>query len=113
MRCIRVLAKVPALVAGGGRQVLTLADSQSPAAPGVGAASAVLDRLTSPPHAWPALMMGVGLVVAGLALALRVGLYDRGYLALNRGARLTFFWGLTLGTTLAVLGLVAALTALL
>jgi hypothetical protein len=63
------------------------------------------------PEVWPALALGVGLALVGVALGLRVGLYDRGYLALNRGTRRALFLGLTLGATLAVLGLLAAVTA--
>jgi len=63
-------------------------------------------------HAWPLAVMGVGLLLAGASLAVHGGLHDRGLLFL-RGARLTFLGGLTVGTTLALLGLLAALTLLL
>jgi hypothetical protein len=63
-------------------------------------------------HAWPLTLMGVGLLLAGTSLGVRVGLHDR-TLVFHRGARLTLLGGVTLGTTLALLGLLAALTPLL
>jgi hypothetical protein len=54
-------------------------------------------------------MAGAGLLLAGAAL----GVYDRGFLAFHRGTRLTLLGGLTLGTTLASVGFLATLTALL
>jgi hypothetical protein len=63
-------------------------------------------------HAWPLAMMGVGLLLAGMSLAVRLGLHDQ-TLILHRGARLTLLSGLTIGTTLLLLGLLAALTPLL
>jgi hypothetical protein len=63
-------------------------------------------------HAWPLTLMGVGLLLAGASLGVRVGLNER-TLVFRRGARLTLLGGLTLGTALALLGLLAALTPLL
>ena len=63
-------------------------------------------------HAWPLAFMGVGLLLAGASLAVRVSLRDRG-LVFHRGAKLTFLGGLTVGMTLVLLGLLAALTPLL
>jgi hypothetical protein len=63
-------------------------------------------------HAWPLALMGVGLLLAGASLGLRVGLTDR-TLVVHRATRLTLIGGLTLGATLALLGLLAALTPLL
>jgi hypothetical protein len=63
-------------------------------------------------HAWPLALMGVGLLLAGASLGVRVGLTDR-TLVVHRAARLTLIGGLTLGTALALLGLLAALTPLL
>ncbi len=63
-------------------------------------------------HAWPLALMGVGLFLAGLSSAVRVGL-DYRLLALHRAARLLLIGGVSLGTTLALLGLLAALTPLL
>ncbi len=63
-------------------------------------------------HAWPLALMGVGLFVAGLSFAVRVGLDDQ-FLVLHRAARLLLIGGVSLGTTLALLGLLAALTPLL
>jgi hypothetical protein len=83
-------------------------------------AGAALLRLASrialhPPshHALPLAMAGAGLLLAGAALGVRVGLCDRGYLPFPRGTRLTLLGGLTLGTAFASLGLLATLTALL
>jgi hypothetical protein len=56
--------------------------------------------------------MGVGLLLAGASLGVRVGLTDR-TLVLYRATRLALIGGLTLGATLALLGLLAALTPLL
>jgi hypothetical protein len=64
-------------------------------------------------HAGPVVMMTLGLLVASAALGVRVGVYDQGHLALHRGARLTLLGGLTVGTSLVLLGLFAALTTLL
>jgi hypothetical protein len=66
-----------------------------------------------PHYALPLAMMGLGLLVAAAALGIRVGLYDQGHLAFHRGARLALIGGLTVGAALALLGLLAALTALL
>jgi hypothetical protein len=63
-------------------------------------------------HAWPLTLMGVGLLLAGASLGVRVGLHDR-TLVFHRGARLTLIGGVTLGTTLVLLGLLAVLTPLL
>ena len=58
---------------------------------------------------WPLAFMGVGLLLAGASLAIDVG---RLALVLG-GAKLTFLGGTTVGTTLALLGLLGALTQLL
>ena len=58
---------------------------------------------------WPLAFMGVGLLLASASLALRVGLD----LVFDRGARLTSLGGLSVGTTLLVLGLLAVLIPLL
>jgi hypothetical protein len=63
-------------------------------------------------HAWPLTLMGVGLFLAGASFGVRVGLDDR-TLVLHRAARLLLIGGVSLGTTLALLGLLAALTPLL
>jgi hypothetical protein len=63
-------------------------------------------------RAWPLAMMGVGLLLAGASLGARVGLYEQGILAF-RQTRLTLLGGLALGSVLALLGLLATLTALL
>jgi hypothetical protein len=63
-------------------------------------------------HAWPLAFMGVGLLLAGASLGVRAGLRDR-TLVLHRGARLTLLGGLSVGITLALLGLLGALTPLL
>jgi hypothetical protein len=63
-------------------------------------------------HAWPLAFMGVGLLLAGASLAVRVGLEGRA-LVLHRAARLALLAALSLGTTLALLGLAGALTSLL
>jgi hypothetical protein len=61
---------------------------------------------------WPLTLMGVGLLLAGASLGIRVGLNER-TLVFHRGARLTLLGGLTLGTALALVGLLAALTPLI
>jgi hypothetical protein len=63
-------------------------------------------------RAWPLTLIGVGLLLAGTCFGLRVGLDDR-LLTLHRAARLLLIGGASLGTTLALLGLLAALTSLL
>jgi hypothetical protein len=63
--------------------------------------------------AGPVVMMAAGLLLASAALGVRVGVYDPGHLALHRGARLTLLGGLTVGTSLVLVGLFAALTTLL
>ena len=63
-------------------------------------------------HAWPLTLMGVGLLLAGASLGARAGLTDR-TLFVHRAARLTLIGGLALGATLALIGLLAALTPLL
>jgi hypothetical protein len=63
-------------------------------------------------HAWPLVLMGVGLFLAGASFGVRVGLGER-LLVLHRAARLLLIGGVSLGTTLALLGLLAALTPLL
>jgi hypothetical protein len=63
-------------------------------------------------QAWPLAMMGVGLLLAGSSLGIRVGLNDR-TLVLHRAARLTLLGGMTVGIALILLGLLAALTPLL
>lgn len=95
---------VPACVVSallGGAALLRLA-SQITHHPGPG---------PGPHAAWPLATMGVGLLLAGAALGARVGLYDQGHLAFRRGARLTLLGGLTVGTALTMLGLLATLTA--
>jgi hypothetical protein len=61
-------------------------------------------------RAWPLALLGVGLLLAGASLGARVGLYEQGFLAF-RQTRLTLLGGLTLGSVLALLGLLATLTA--
>jgi hypothetical protein len=63
-------------------------------------------------HAWPLALIGAGLLLAGASFGLRVGLDGR-LLGLHRAARLLLIGGVCLGTTLALLGLLAALTPLL
>jgi hypothetical protein len=63
-------------------------------------------------HAWPLTLLGVGLLLAGASFGVRLGLHGTNLL-LCRTARLTLLGALTLGTTLALLGLLAALTPLL
>lgn len=76
-------------------------------------------RLALQPHygpglqnPWPLVLMGVGLLLAGASRAI-----DEGRLVLDlvflRHARLTLFGGLTVGTTLVLVGLLGALTQLL
>ena len=64
-------------------------------------------------YAGPIVMMTVGLLLASAALGVRVGVYDQGHLAFRRAARLALLGGLTVGTSLVLLGLFAALTTLL
>jgi hypothetical protein len=59
--------------------------------------------------AGPVVMMAVGLLLTSAAL----GVYDPGHLALRRGARLALLGGLTVGISLVLVGLLAALTTLL
>jgi hypothetical protein len=61
------------------------------------------------PDPWPLAFMGVGLLLTGASLAIHVGLG----LVFQRGARLTSLGGLSVGTTLVVLGFLAVLTPLL
>jgi hypothetical protein len=63
-------------------------------------------------HAGPLASMGLGLLLAGASFGVRAGLDDR-TLLLCRAARLLLIGGVSLGTTLAWLGLLAALTPLL
>jgi hypothetical protein len=63
-------------------------------------------------HAWPLALMGVGVLLAGASFGVQVGLGDR-TLVLHPAARLLLIGGVSLGTTLALLGLLAALTPLL
>jgi hypothetical protein len=61
---------------------------------------------------WALTLIGVGLLLAGVCSGIRVGLDDR-RLVPHRAARLLLIGGVSLGTTLALLGLLAALTPLL
>jgi hypothetical protein len=63
--------------------------------------------------AGPVVIMAAGLLLASAALGVRVGVYDPGHIALHRGARLTLLGGLTVGTSLVLVGFFAALTTLL
>ena len=63
-------------------------------------------------HAWPLTLMGVGLLLAGSSLGIRVGLTDR-TLVFHRAARLTLLGGMTVGIALMLLGLLASITPLL
>jgi hypothetical protein len=65
-----------------------------------------------PHHAWPLAMMGIGLLLAGAAYGARAGLSGRS-LAFHRATHLTLLGGLTVGTTLVLLGLLASLTTML
>ena len=95
MTCLGVSACVVAALFGGDR-LFGLAARGEP----------------TPHHAWPLVVMGGGLILGVVALGLRVGLCDRG-LTFRRGPRLVFLGGLTVGTTLVLVGLFAALTTLL
>jgi len=55
----------------------------------------------------PLAFMGVGLLLASASLTIHLGRHALG------GARLTFFGGLSVGTTLVLLGLLAVFTPLL
>jgi len=61
---------------------------------------------------WPLAFMGVGLLLASASLAIDVGRLALG-LVFHRGAWLTSLGGLTVGTTLVLVGLFAVLTPLL
>jgi hypothetical protein len=63
-------------------------------------------------HAWALTFLGLGLLLAGASFGVRMGLGDRS-LALRRPARLLILGGISLGTTLALLGLLAVLAPLL
>jgi hypothetical protein len=64
-------------------------------------------------HGWALTLIGLGLFLAGASFGVRVGL-DECLVALHRRwARLLLIGGVSLGTTLAFLGLLAALTPLL
>jgi hypothetical protein len=58
---------------------------------------------------WPLVFMGVGLLLASVSLAIDVGRLVLGLVV----ARLTFLGGVTVGTTLVVLGLLGVLMPLL
>jgi hypothetical protein len=82
-------------------------------ASGVGLVRLASQAGVSPHHAGPGVIMAVGLLLASAALGVRVGVYDQGHLAFRRAARLALLGGLTVGTSLVLLGLFAALTTLL
>ena len=64
-------------------------------------------------HPLPLVAMGAGFVLAGTALSVQVVLCEGSHWVSRRTARRTLIGGLSLGATLALLGLIAALTTLL
>ncbi len=101
MRCLTVPACVVAALVGGAGllRLATRAALQHQYGPGFH-------------HAWPLAVMGVGLLLAGASLGARAGLEGRARVP-HRVARRTLLGGLSVGVTLALLGLLAALTPLL